>query len=206
MNRREPPLLPLVGQPPAERADAARNRQRLVEAAQRIVAAKGVQGLALDEVAKEAGVGVGTAYRRFGDVSGLAYTLMEGHEFRFQEAFLSGPPPLGPGAPAAERVRAFVHGLLDLQWEQWDLRLLAVTKAPEGYGSGPYNAYHLHLRTLLNELVTDADYWAGALLALLQPAVLDHQQRVLGIGPDRIRAGLDAVLDRLLRQPSGPAA
>ncbi|MET7397582.1 TetR/AcrR family transcriptional regulator [Dactylosporangium sp. NPDC005572] len=199
MNRREPPLLPVVGQPPAERADAARNRQRLVEAAQRIVAAKGVQGLALDDVAKEAGVGVGTAYRRFGDVSGLAYALMEGHEIRFQEALLSGPPPLGPGAPPAERIRAFVHGMRDLQREQWELRLLASFKAPEGYGSGPYPAYHLHLTTLLRDLVEDPGYWASMLLALLQPALLDHQQRVLGIGDDRIRAGLDSVLDRLLR-------
>ncbi|MEV4134695.1 TetR/AcrR family transcriptional regulator [Dactylosporangium sp. NPDC049742] len=191
--------LPMAGQPPAERADAARNRQRLVDAALRIVAARGVAGLALDEVAREAGVGVGTAYRRFGDLSGLAYTLMEGHEVRFQEAFLGGPPPLGPGAPPAARIRAFLHALLDLQRDQWELRLLATTTA-QGWGSGPYKTYHLHLVTLLDELdpARDAAYTASVLLALLQPAVLDHQQRVLDLTPDRIRSGLDTVLDALL--------
>ena len=203
MNDRLPQPLPLAGQPPAERADAARNRRRLVDAALRIVAAKGVAGLALDEVAREAGVGVGTAYRRFGDVGGLAYTLMEGHEIRFQEAFLGGPPPLGPGAPPAQRIRAFLDALLDLQEEQWELRLLASTKAAYGYAGGPYLTYHRHLVTQLEQLepALDAGYTAGALLALLQPAVLDHQRRVLGLPMERIRAGLRVVADRLLGHP-----
>ncbi|MEV6925212.1 helix-turn-helix domain-containing protein [Dactylosporangium sp. NPDC051485] len=205
MTERKPAPLPLIDEPPAERADAARNRRRLVEAAQRIVAERGVAGLALDEVAREAGVGVGTAYRRFGDVSGLAYTLLESHEVRFQEAFLAGPPPLGPGAPPAARIRAFLEALLDLQEGQWDLRLLATRKASDGYGSGPYNIYHLHLMRLLEELdpQVDARYLASVLLALLQPAVLDHQRRVLQLGAERIRAGLADVLDDLLRRIAG---
>jgi AcrR family transcriptional regulator len=197
---RKPPPLPLVDQPPAERADAARNRQRLVDAALRIVATKGVAGLALDEVAREAGVGVGTAYRRFGDVSGLAYTLLEDAEVRFQEAFLAGPPPLGPGAPPADRVRAFLRALFELQEEQWDLRLLATSKAAHGYAGGPYGAYHLHLVTLLDDLGAglDAGYTASVLLALLQPSVLDHQRRALGLSLERIRDGLETVVAAVL--------
>ncbi|WP_433041944.1 TetR/AcrR family transcriptional regulator [Dactylosporangium sp. CS-033363] len=192
--------LPLIGQPPPERADAARNRQRLVEAALRIVAARGVAGLALDEVAREAGVGVGTAYRRFGDVGTLAYALLEDHELRFQEAFLSGPPPLGPGAPPQERIRAFLDALLDLQWEQWDLRLLAMQKAAQGWASGPYPTYQLHLVHLLRSLQPEADapYAASVLLALLTPNVLDHQRRVLQLTPERIRAGFEVVLEALI--------
>ncbi|MER7283179.1 TetR/AcrR family transcriptional regulator [Dactylosporangium sp. NPDC000244] len=200
MTRRKPTPLPLIDQPPAERADAARNRQRLVEAAARIVSARGVAGLALDEVAREAGVGVGTAYRRFGDVGALAYALLEDHEVRFQEAFLTGPPPLGPGAPPAARIRAFVFALLDLQEEQWDLRLLAAKKASQGHGSGPYPTYHLHLVHLLESLDRDLDapYLASALLALLQPNVLDHQRRTLNLSPARIRQGIESVLDGLI--------
>ncbi|WP_433201735.1 TetR/AcrR family transcriptional regulator [Dactylosporangium sp. CS-047395] len=192
--------LPLIGQPPPERADAARNRQRLVEAALRIVAARGVAGLALDEVAREAGVGVGTAYRRFGDVGTLAYALLENHELRFQEAFLSGPPPLGPGAPPHERIRAFLDALLDLQWDQWELRLLATQKGPHGWASGPYPTYQLHLVHLLRSLDRDLDapYTASVLLALLNPTVLDHQRHGLQLKPERIRHGFEAVLEALL--------
>jgi AcrR family transcriptional regulator len=106
-------LLPLVGQPPPERADAARNRRAVLAAAQRILVSAGVAGLSMDRVAAEACVGVGTVYRRFGDLSGLVYALLDDTEQQFQAGFLSGPPPLGPGAPPVTRIRAFLHGYVD---------------------------------------------------------------------------------------------
>lgn len=45
------------------RADAARNRQKIIEAARALFAERGL--VTLDEVAERAGVGVGTVYRRF---------------------------------------------------------------------------------------------------------------------------------------------
>ena len=48
----------------ALRADAARNRRRLIEAAARVFAEQGMDA-GVDEIAREAGVGVGTLYRRF---------------------------------------------------------------------------------------------------------------------------------------------
>jgi hypothetical protein len=90
---------------------------------------------------------------------------------------------------------------LELQEEQWDLRVLATSKPSQGYGSGPYLAYHLHLATLLRELGRDGldpAYVASALLALVQPTVLDHQQRALALDGERIRAGLASVLAALV--------
>ena len=46
------------------RADAERNRRRILDAARELFAAKGLE-VGLDEIARHAGVGVGTAYRRF---------------------------------------------------------------------------------------------------------------------------------------------
>ncbi|MFC5290167.1 TetR/AcrR family transcriptional regulator [Actinokineospora guangxiensis] len=46
------------------RADAARNRARIVAAARSVFAESGID-VTLDEVARAAGVGVGTVYRRF---------------------------------------------------------------------------------------------------------------------------------------------
>ena len=46
------------------RADAARNRDSLLKAAKSVFAAKG-EAASLEEVAREAGVGIGTLYRRF---------------------------------------------------------------------------------------------------------------------------------------------
>jgi AcrR family transcriptional regulator len=52
------------------RADARRNLQQLLAAARDLVAEKGA-GVALDEVAQRAGVGIATLYRRFPDRTAL---------------------------------------------------------------------------------------------------------------------------------------
>ena len=46
------------------RRDAARNRQRVLKAASEVFTERGLD-VSLDEVARHAGVGVGTVYRRF---------------------------------------------------------------------------------------------------------------------------------------------
>lgn len=56
---------------------------------------------------KEAGVGKGTLFRRFGDRDGLLVALLDETEGEFHEAYTCGPPPLGPGAPPADRLTAF---------------------------------------------------------------------------------------------------
>ncbi len=49
----------------AMRADARRNRQRLIEAALAAFAEHGADDASLDEIARRAGVGIGTLYRHF---------------------------------------------------------------------------------------------------------------------------------------------
>ena len=53
------------------RADAARNRQALVDAALRLFASRGLS-VTLDDIAAEAGVNVATAYRHFANKHELA--------------------------------------------------------------------------------------------------------------------------------------
>jgi AcrR family transcriptional regulator len=57
------------------RADAERNRQRLLDAARDVFAARGLD-VTLDEIARHAGVGTGTAYRRFPNKDALIEALM----------------------------------------------------------------------------------------------------------------------------------
>ena len=56
------------------RRDAERNRQRILAAAAEVFTTRGLD-VTLDEVAKHAGVGVGTVYRRFADKDELVETL-----------------------------------------------------------------------------------------------------------------------------------
>jgi len=58
------------------RADAERNRRRILDAAAELFAEKGLS-VGLDEIARHAGVGVGTAYRRFASKDELVEALFE---------------------------------------------------------------------------------------------------------------------------------
>src|SRR5690348_576279 len=58
------------------RADAERNRRKLLDAAAELFADKGLS-VGLDEIARHAGVGVGTAYRRFPDKEQLIEALFD---------------------------------------------------------------------------------------------------------------------------------
>jgi AcrR family transcriptional regulator len=58
------------------RRDAERNRQRILKAADEVFTARGLEAT-LDDVARQAGVGVGTVYRRFPDKASLADALFE---------------------------------------------------------------------------------------------------------------------------------
>lgn len=194
--------LPVVGQPPAERADAARNRRAVLAAARTIMVNDGVNALYMDRVAAEAGVGVGTVYRRFGDRAGLAYALLDDEERRFQAAFLFGPPPLGPGASPVARIRAFLHAYVDrLLDTHASLLALAEAQSPAArYGNGAYRTHRTHLIALLTlaDANADAAYLADALLAVLGGGLFLHQRQDLQFSTDRIKIALDQLLTGLV--------
>jgi AcrR family transcriptional regulator len=58
------------------RADAERNRRKLLEAAHRVFAERGLDA-GVDEIAREAGVGMGTLYRRFPTKDALVEAILE---------------------------------------------------------------------------------------------------------------------------------
>ncbi|MFF4614210.1 TetR/AcrR family transcriptional regulator [Nonomuraea jabiensis] len=160
----------LVGQPVKERADAARNRERVLAAAARLFAEKGVEAVSMDAVAAAAGVGKGTLFRRFGDKSGLAVALLDARERDLQQRILSGPPPLGPGASAPERLTAFVAAYLDYLFAHLDLVRMSETASPGArYRIGAYRFWHRHVAILLAESRPgcDADPLSHTLLAAM---------------------------------------
>ena len=187
--------LPLI-QPddgPKERADAARNRARILSAAEDLVERLGIEHVSMEDVACAAGVGTGTLYRRFGDRAGLALALLEEDTREFQDALISGPPPLGPGAPAAQRLRAFGEGYIDLLERHADL--IVAASEIERDARGPYALYATHLAILLTEAAPrlDAPLTARWLLATLGPGHYVHARRALGWDVERLKAGWAAM-------------
>ena len=64
-----------AAEPRRLRADAARNRQRLIDAAEQVFAARGLDAT-LDDIARHAGVNVATAYRHFANKHELAHEFL----------------------------------------------------------------------------------------------------------------------------------
>nr|WP_245551062.1 TetR/AcrR family transcriptional regulator [Nocardia paucivorans] len=180
---------PAIGRPlpgtaaPTERADAARNRRLLLDAAQELVREKGPASLTMDALAKRAGVGKGTVFRRFGSRLGLMLALLDHSERKLQEGFIFGPPPLGPGAPPVERLVAFGRArLLDIEVEG-ELHLAAETgPADERYSAAPYLVHKNHVSLLLRQAGTPGEIplIADALLNALSAGLVLHQLRALG--------------------------
>jgi AcrR family transcriptional regulator len=184
---------------PTERADAARNRQRILEAAERLFAAEDPAAVTMGEIARVAGVGRATLYRRYPDPASVAMALLDEHERELQGRLISGEPPLGPGAPPADRLAAFYAAMVDLLDRHLHLALGAETGSAR-FATGAYGFWRLHVRTLLVEAgLPDPDALVDPLLAPLAPEVYRYQ-RDLGHPPDRIADGLGALAHRLLGQ------
>jgi len=125
------------GPPPAERADAARNRRLLLATAREMLAAHGADKLTMDGLAERAGLGKGTVFRRFGTRAGIFQALLDDDERAFQQQVLSGPPPLGPGAPPLDRLIAYgrarmLLGQLRLGAADLDVLAIQLTAALDG--------------------------------------------------------------------------
>src|SRR4051794_37355159 len=146
-----PVELPVGGRGPRGGGDAARNRQKVLEAAACLFAREGADKVSMDAVAAKAGVGKGTLFRRFGDRASLARAIIGRHEIGFQEGMIRGEPPLGPGAPPLERLVAFGAAYLDFLDRHGRLLREAEGSHEAFLHSGVYAFYRMHVTLLLRE-------------------------------------------------------
>ena len=158
-----------------ERGDAARNRALLLDAGRRLVAERGADAVTMDDIAA-AGVGKGTVFRRFGSRAGLMTVLLDEDERALQQAFLFGPPPLGPDAPPLDRVAAFGRARLSFVHTHHAL-LSAAGRDPQTRYNPAAMVIRTHLRVLLQSAGTtgNLDVQTDALLALLDADYVEHQ-------------------------------
>ncbi|PTA43157.1 TetR/AcrR family transcriptional regulator [Micromonospora sp. RP3T] len=178
------------------RADAVRNREAVLAAADRLfAAATDPERISMDDVAAAAGVGKGTLFRHFGDREGLVRALHGIRGDRLRTTLAADRPD----GPPAERV---LHLLRELVRFKRDNRVLTLALENAGNGS-PYRAEsYEEWHTLLAGLVSEArgpeaaDYLAHALLAAVRSDLVEH----LGDWSDeRWDAGLTALTRSVLR-------
>ena len=192
--------LPMLEPVRQERADAARNRATILAAAETLVAEHGAQCVTMDQVARAAGVGKGTLFRHFGDRCGLMRALLDERERSFQEGFIRGAAPLGPGAPPRERLIAFGERMLEHIEIQGDLLAAAEGAPGERLRHSVYAAYRAHVTALLEQsgYAGDIGYLADVLLGTLTAELVLFQRREMAISPDRLKAGWAGLIASLL--------
>ena len=158
-----------------ERADAAHNRRLLLATAREMLAEQGAGKLTMDGLADRAGLGKGTVFRRFGTRAGIFQALLDDDERNFQEQVLSGPPPLGPGAPPLDRLTAYGRARIDFLIGHREIARATLDgrqRIPAGSQTPMSRA---HIRFLLGQLrlgAADLDILATQLTAALDGPLL----------------------------------
>ncbi len=199
--------VPLVGPQVPERADAARNRAKLIAAARRIVERDGVAALTTDRLAAEAAVGKGTVFRRFGSRAGIFQALLDDVEREFQGRFLSGPPPLGPGAPAVERLVAFGRARLEVLSRQAPIMRAAELPPEQHYEVPARRIVEVHIATLLRQASpsshTDAGVLSFQLLSVLEGALTIPEAKLTDEHLARLADGWEHLVRAVTRPVEG---
>lgn len=191
----------------SERSDAARNRGKVLEAARVLFEERGVTCVTMEDIARAAGVGKGTLYRRFPHKGLLCQELLDEPTRHLQDETLR---LIGePGTGALEKLDDFLGRLVSFTEENLDLL----------YGgheplSGAERLAHLshpardwQRWTVLGLLRAaekngglnpdaDPEYLATALLAPLEIDSYYHQRRALGFSTARISAGVRSLVPR----------
>jgi AcrR family transcriptional regulator len=187
------------------RRDAERNRQRILQAAGELFAERGL-GVTLDDVARHAGVGVGTVYRRFADKDELIDALFEQ---RIEVICALATESLAHEDPWEALVFFFERGLEAQACDRGLKELLASSV----HGRGGVASARLHLRPLVTAIFdrakdagvlrADATPEDAPLIMVMLGAIID---RTRDIEPELWRRYLGLVLDGLRPSRDGVAA
>jgi AcrR family transcriptional regulator len=185
------------------RRDAERNRQRILAAAGELFTERGL-GVTLDDIARHAGVGVGTVYRRFPDKEVLIDALFEQ---RLEAMCVIAAESLADPDAWNGLVHFFERGC-ELQARDRGLKELLACNT---HGGGCLAEPRERLRVLVTEIFdrakaagvvrADADPYDAPLIHIMLGAVMD---RTRTIAPDVWRRYLGMVLDGL--RPGAPTA
>jgi AcrR family transcriptional regulator len=186
----------------AARADAVRNRRRLLETAQRLFNEQSVETITMSDIAKSAGVGKGTLYRHFSDKADLCHALLDEAMRDFQLQTLQQMGNLGQ--PYAT-LRWFIEAAASYVYRHTAL-LNEVATQGNPIAMLQHPAHIWWRQTILGLLerlqpAGDIGYLADVLYLLLDVQTMRFQL-AQGYTLDRIVAGLLMTMDKLLQMPS----
>jgi AcrR family transcriptional regulator len=184
------------------RADAQRNRARILEAAAALFAERGLD-VSMEDIAKGAGVGVGTLYRRFADRDALIDALFEA---KIHAIAAIATESLAIEDPW-EALRSFILRVATLQARDRGLKETLLTT---NRGSERLAQARDTIRPIAGQLIERAKA-AGVLredfgdfdIPLMQFAVGYVADRMREIAPEYHQRMITLLLDGMVAQRSG---
>lgn len=191
-----------------ERRDAAANRARILQTAEKLFAQHGVANVNMADIAQAAEVGKGTLYRRFTNKAELCLALMDTQMIDFQNGMITRMQQMSAQEMRKmEQLDQFIDALIYFTDAHAPL-LCEVQRAgllqeqePNGLEL-PHFWQYMTVSGLLKAAVAngelpetlDIDYLADALLAPLKADIFYYQREVRGFTLERISAGLRVLL------------
>ena len=209
-----------------ERRDAAEHRQRILEVAQHLFAERGVDAVSMHQIARAAGIGQGTLYRRYRHKGELCVDLMREHHERFAEE-MAALFAQTETAPTLERLRGVLIKVVALLEEQVTfLGPIGGTMTQDARCNEAGNSrlfsfqqspWYLWLYELLAGLLTEAiereelaaldvPFTVDTMMAVLNPPFYRFQRLERGFSQERILQGLRRLYIEGMRTPHTPAA
>jgi AcrR family transcriptional regulator len=193
-----------VDNPRPERADAVRNRRAILDAAGKLLAERGAGHASIEQIAAAAGVAKGTVFHRFGNRSGLLQALVMERAESLRNAVAAGQPPIGPGAPARERLLAFFAAWADLAIESFELYAAYSARIDDNPRAEEFHAFWCgHIAALLGEIrpgIVDAEVQAQLLFLGTFGSPVGLQLFRAGQG-DRLKAAVLAIVEAVASSP-----
>jgi len=182
--------------PRSERRDAAENRQRILETAQKLFDMYGVEQVSMNQIAAEAKVGSGTLYRRYSNKSELCFDLVKDN-FAAYLSDVGRYLEQNQNVPPRQRLREIIRMFIDFREKKCHL-LAGVENSSQDHSSNPYpssklfNKLHQYFVGLFDE-INEVDrtrfnsvFKADMLITALNSDSYSFQREVRGYSPEDI--------------------
>ena len=192
-----------------ERRDAMEHRQRILQVAESLFARQGVEAVSMHQIAKAAGVGQGTLYRRYAHKGELCMDLLREHHEHLMHNIevLFAEKRRSSALERLDGVLGYIVAFLEEQGALLspvtlnEMQKLACNGSSHEAQHEQHTMFYFWLHNLLTgllyeaveqgELATlDISFTADAILATLHPMFYRLQRQERGLSPERILQGL----------------
>lgn len=202
----------LQTEPKTERRDAAENRHLILRSASRLFADQGVEQVCMSDIAKAAGVGKGTLYRRFSSKGDLCLALLDSELKQFQnDVFSTFRKQFEEGQSIKQRLNWFVDQAVKFTHAHLSL-MVEISDAGTDKAVQDVNVPHFwmemtirsHLQKMAEQGQVPADidlnYFTSALLASLDARIMKGHLQHNAFTVSQISSGLQSLINNICRE------